>query len=824
MKNKTRSLAFLLCLVFAFSLALAACQPTTYTVSYANGNNDATGNAPATQSYEEGATVTVANNTFALAGHKFEGWSDGSATYKEGDTFTMPAKNVTLTAQWSKNEEPKQSYTVTYVSGNQSATGTAPAEQSYHEGDTVTVAANTFELSNHQFAGWSDGSALYQAGETFAMPAANVTLTAQWKLKILTIAEVLDIIGTEPSEPLSDRVYVAGTVKSIDNPTYGQMTLEDETGRIMVYGTYSADGKLRYSELDEKPYAGDYVLLYAELQNFNGTPEIKSGWIVEFKHVEVEKDLSKYTEMSIDEARSKDTGALVILEGVVAQITYANGRIPSGFYLVDDTNSIYVYDSQLAPQVSIGNKVKLGASRTNWILDSETSNAAKFGYTGCIQVENAILISNDKGDNNIDYRWVAESTVKKIMDTPITTNITTTIYKVNALVKKAIEPGFVNYYIDDLDGHTGSYVYTQCNGSDFAWLDEFDGKICTVYLSVINAKSTASGCVWRLLPIQVSYDNFKFDESQAPKFAIDYHGVDQFKSVYQSDPALELVTKVDSELLGFEGVTLSYSSNNESVVYFATEGGATILHTGETGKATVTITASYKTFSADATVEIEVKEEVHYDALTVAEAIAATVDQVVIARGIVGPSLVNQQGFYLIDDTGVIAVKTEQSVVQELTLGDEVVVQGTRTNFSTSATFHGQTCLLDSQILINYYGHNEYSTKSFVKGKTLEDIAALPVLEDHTTTVYVLNVTIDKVEQTHFTNYYVKSGDLKILLYSGNGKTQYAFLEAYAGQDVTVEFAPVNWNKKTSYAGCVLAVYDANGNKVVNQLNFSNKI
>ena len=110
-------------------------------------------------------------------------------------------------------------------------------------------------------------------------------------------------------------------------------------------------------------------------------------------------------------------------------------------------------------------------------------------------MDDAIVISNDKGSADFDKSWITESTVKEIMDTPVTEDITAKIFKVNALVKKAPGNGFTNYYIDDIDGVTGSYVYTQCNGGDFGWLDEFDGKICTVYLVALNAKASTSGCV-----------------------------------------------------------------------------------------------------------------------------------------------------------------------------------------------------------------------------------------------------------------------------------------------------------------------------------------
>ena len=122
------------------------------------------------------------------------------------------------------------------------------------------------------------------------------------------------------------------------------------------------------------------------------------------------------------------------------------------------------------------------------------------------------MIENDKKVSTVDLSWATESTVKEIMETPVNggENITTNIYKVNAYVNKVPGNGFINYYINDLDNKTGSYVYTKCNGGDFEWLDQFDGKICTIYLSALNAKSTTSGCIYRFVPVSVVYEDFKF--------------------------------------------------------------------------------------------------------------------------------------------------------------------------------------------------------------------------------------------------------------------------------------------------------------------------
>ena len=69
-----------------------------YTVTFtANGG---TGDAPVVADQLEGAKFNLPSNTYTYAGHQFTGWNDGTTTYAAGASYTMPATNVTFTAQW----------------------------------------------------------------------------------------------------------------------------------------------------------------------------------------------------------------------------------------------------------------------------------------------------------------------------------------------------------------------------------------------------------------------------------------------------------------------------------------------------------------------------------------------------------------------------------------------------------------------------------------------------------------------------------------------------------------------------------------------------
>lgn len=653
--------------------------------------------------------------------------------------------------------------------------------------------------------------------------------------KIYTIAELIAMMPSDGSVT-TERYYVKAEIKSIDNADYGAMTIKDPTGTLSVYGTYSSDGVKRYSELDEKPVKGDTVLLYGTIQNYkNKTPEIKSGWIIEFKKGTPSWSKDDYTEMTIGEAREAAVDSLVKVTGVVSRITFANGMKPNGFIIVGDNSSIYVYDNQIAITVAIGNKITLLAKKTMFIASKEASSAKKFGYKGACQLIDGHLLSNDEATNDLDLSFAQEKTVKEVIETSPSDNITSLIYHSNALIKRVQKEGqnFVNYYIDDLDGKTGSYVYTSCDGKDFAWMDQYDGKICSVYYTALNAKSTSTGVLFRFLPIKIEDNNYQFNIAEAPKFAVEYYGLEQFDTVYSADPEKEMLTSVTSDLLNFGTATLSYSSNNTALAYFETgKDGKVIFHiNSETdGTATITVTGhldGQKDFSK--TMDIKIVKPVDVSsAVNVKAAIDASKGTELLVKGVIGPSLVNKDGFYLIDETGSLAVvMNSRDELNGLQIGQTVYIKGKRDLFASSrkgTPSYFESCMTGCQIVKNEFGNVDYSTASFIKGKTLADLIALPVADNyHTAEVYVITAGLKFVSTKNYSNAYLKDGDSEMRLYCTNAAGQYKWINPYVDdtKTYTMEVAVCNWNDKNYFTACLLSITDSNGNKVMNTLNFN---
>ena len=177
----------------AISLLDVTVVGTTYTLSYAA--NGGTGSDPASGSVTAGTTVTTASNPYTRTGHTFSGWNtadDGSGTAAAaGDSFTMPASDTTLYAQWSLI-----THTLTYIEGS-GGTITGTKVQTLNDGadgTEVTAVAN----AGYHFVKWSDNNSTVAARTDLAV-TADITTTATFAKD--TYADWATAHGFDPDHP-----------------------------------------------------------------------------------------------------------------------------------------------------------------------------------------------------------------------------------------------------------------------------------------------------------------------------------------------------------------------------------------------------------------------------------------------------------------------------------------------------------------------------------------------------------------------------------------------------------------------------------------------
>lgn len=179
-KSSLTILIVMLCLVLCASL-FVACeeQPTSYSVTYVGGNGT-TGTAPTEESHKEGDVFKLAQNTFEKVGYVFAGWNDGYATYEAGANYTMPANEVTFTAQWTEEQQIANEFTITFeVCGEL----VASLAQTVIEGDSVTLptvessAALATAVGNAALLGWKVNGEGDLVGATYT-PTADTKFVA----------------------------------------------------------------------------------------------------------------------------------------------------------------------------------------------------------------------------------------------------------------------------------------------------------------------------------------------------------------------------------------------------------------------------------------------------------------------------------------------------------------------------------------------------------------------------------------------------------------------------------------------------------------------
>ncbi len=161
-----------------------AAPANTYSVS-ASINPTAGGSVSGTGSFKENDSVTLVAK--ASSGYTFKGWEASDVGINSSTnstlTFTMPAKNVTVTARFEQITTPTASYSIA-ASANPAEGGSVyGASGSFKEKATVTLVAKT--NPGYAFKGWESSDITITGSVspnlTFTMPAKNITVTAKYE-------------------------------------------------------------------------------------------------------------------------------------------------------------------------------------------------------------------------------------------------------------------------------------------------------------------------------------------------------------------------------------------------------------------------------------------------------------------------------------------------------------------------------------------------------------------------------------------------------------------------------------------------------------------
>ena len=246
-----------------------------YTITFdTNGGSEI---APITQDY--GTEITAPDNP-TRKGYTFKGWD------KEIPE-TMPAENITVTAQWEINR-----YTITFDTAGGSEI--APITQDY--GTNITAPANPTR-KGYTFKGWDK-----EIPET--MPAENITVKAQWEINRYTItfdtaggseiAPITQDYGTNitaPANPTREGYTFIGWDKAI--PT--TMPAENITVTAQWKDSEKPTGEIKINENSWKAFLNNitFGLFFKDTQTVTINAADNSGETVTVEYLLSDKKLTK---------------------------------------------------------------------------------------------------------------------------------------------------------------------------------------------------------------------------------------------------------------------------------------------------------------------------------------------------------------------------------------------------------------------------------------------------------------------------------------------------------------------------------------------------
>ena len=229
----------------------------TYTITFDTAGGSEI--APITQDY---GTVITAPEAPTREGYTFIGWDKAIPT-------TMPAENMTVTAQWEINQ-----YTITFDTAGGSEI--APITQDY--GTAITAPANPTR-EGYTFIGWDREIPT-------TMPAENMTVTAQWKDSEKPTGEI--IIGTNKWREFLNTLTFGLFFKDTQTVT---INAADNSGETVTVEYLLSDKELTKAELDGMTFTAytapfgidsdnEYIIYVRLTDNAGNTDYICSDGIV----------------------------------------------------------------------------------------------------------------------------------------------------------------------------------------------------------------------------------------------------------------------------------------------------------------------------------------------------------------------------------------------------------------------------------------------------------------------------------------------------------------------------------------------------------------
>ena len=277
-------------------------------------------------------------------------WKDEKGNYyKPGDT--VPAENITITAQWKINQ-----YTITFDTAGGSEI--APITQDY--GTAITAPANPTR-EGYTFMGWDK-----EIPQT--MPAENITITAQWRDTEKPTGEIS--VGTSKWNTL------------LNNITFGLFFNETQTVTVDASDNSGDEVKIEYLlsavELTEAELSGKSFTEYADAFSINPDNEYiiyvkltdKSNNIAYISSQGIVLDGTSPVISGIDNGKTYcEAQTVTVIEKYIDTVT-VNGKSVT----LDENNQFVISPADGEQRIVVADKVGNMASVAVTVNDGHTAS------------------------------------------------------------------------------------------------------------------------------------------------------------------------------------------------------------------------------------------------------------------------------------------------------------------------------------------------------------------------------------------------------------------------------------------------------------------
>ncbi len=297
------------------------------------------------------------------------------------------------------------------------------------------------------------------------------------------LATVSEATCAEVNEGPEGKTYrVTGTVTSINNTTYGNLYIQDETGEVYIYGTLDKSGKEK-NFLSLGIEVGDIITVEGPKQIYNGTVELVNVTVIN-----IQKSLVKVEGYDPEDATIPVEGGNVSVNLTCKTANGISVEIPEE---AKSWLGIVSVTGGAEPVVTFHANANAGGDRSTTVVFKTTDdNGVEYTAQATIYQKGSIVAAT-----------VAEFLAAPVGDTQ---------YRITGVISRVANPTYGNVYIRDWSGET--YVYGIGAKGDFEAAGLKAGDVVTLVGKRGEYKGDAqmTGAVLEnVIPVtQLSIDEF----------------------------------------------------------------------------------------------------------------------------------------------------------------------------------------------------------------------------------------------------------------------------------------------------------------------------